>query len=384
MRIAPVAAQAVGECGARRPSARSRADRRCRTRGSRSRRANRCRSAGRPPRGSDRARSTRARRRSPHDACGNPLPKLPLGVDRSYSRKWVWRSKTNSSPPSASVRRSGSTVVSSGRLSVPPGLRPVRAVCSSLVHASSATNTAAVGHRRAQEVPPRHPAPARLAVDQLAGTPLRFAQHGRGRWRDVLTVGDGPELEREVLLVVAFLSLLHARATCRLRLARLASRLVRSWSSACRRALRSARRRAPPRPGRGARGPPHASSNARQTRASGGGDATMGDGESALAALRPPDRHAASSSSATPPTTTSSRSPGSWPRASTTRRRCRSPNRGHAPSRPSWNATGCASGGPAAPRCSRTTGHFPLRCSSTATWSACRTCSPSTSRPHAP
>ena len=76
------------------------------------------------------------------------------------------------------------------------------------------------GHGRAQEVTPRHPTPARLAVDQLAGAAPGFAQHGRLGRRHVLTVGNGAELEREVVVVaVAHSSMLAPPAV--LRLARL-------------------------------------------------------------------------------------------------------------------------------------------------------------------
>ena len=117
----------------------------------------------------------RERRTTP---AGSPPPKLPLGCDRSYCRKCVCTSKTNSSPPSTSVAASGSTVASSGTRRRPPGERPF-AACSSAEHASSVRSTAAVAIVVLQEPSPGHAPAAGLTVDQVAGPPLGLPQQGR-------------------------------------------------------------------------------------------------------------------------------------------------------------------------------------------------------------
>ena len=158
---------------------------------------------------------------SPHDACGKPLPKLPLGVERSYSRKCVWRSKTNSSPPRRVGRRAR---VDRGLLGKAQRAARLAAGSRGVLVAGARVERdedRGGGHGRPQEVTPRHPTAARLAVDQLAGAAPGFTQRGRLGRRHVLTVGDRAELEREVVvLAVPHSPMVALPGSCALRASR--------------------------------------------------------------------------------------------------------------------------------------------------------------------
>ena len=90
---------------------------------------------------------------APHFACGKPPPEVPARTfDRSYWRKWVCTSKTNSSPPSVSVggvgldRRFLGHPQPTARAAVPAGLLLGAAGVEDEQHRGG-------GHGRAQEDP---------------------------------------------------------------------------------------------------------------------------------------------------------------------------------------------------------------------------------------